>query len=81
MTLSDWTEFFKWCTIINGALLFIWTVASIAASDLIFRLHSKLFPLSREAFDTMIYSSIGLFKILFFIFNLVPYLALLVVGS
>lgn len=29
----------------------------------------------------MIYSSIGLFKILFFIFNLVPYLALLVVGS
>jgi hypothetical protein len=35
---------------------------------------------SREAFDVAIYGFLGLFKIVFIFFNLVPYLALLIVG-
>ena len=44
-------------------------------------MHSKLFPISREAFDLTIYGFIGLYKIVFVTFNLVPYLALQIVGK
>jgi hypothetical protein len=40
-----------------------------------------LFPVSREAFDVAIYSILGLFKIVWLVFNAVPYVALLIVGK
>jgi len=52
----------------------------MSASDWVYRMHSKWFPLSRETFDVAIYSFLGLFKIVFFVFNAVPYLALLIIG-
>ncbi len=37
-------------------------------------------PIPREIFDVVIYAFLGLFKIVFLVFNAVPYLALLIVG-
>jgi hypothetical protein len=50
------------------------------APDLVYRLQSIWFPLPRATFDLAIYAFIGLFKIFFLVFNLVPYLALLLIG-
>jgi len=72
--------FFMWCTIINGALLVFSSLICAFAGDWIYRMHSRWFTLSREAFNTVIYSFIGLYKIFFIVFNLVPYLALAIVG-
>lgn len=80
MTISILTNFFLWCTIINGSLLVIWTVVSMLAPDIIYSLQSKWFPIRRDAFDVILYCYLGLFKIFFIVFNLVPYLALLIVG-
>ncbi len=80
MDTQTLTAFFMWCTIMNGGLLVFWTIACIAAPDLVYRTQSKWFPISRETFDVVIYSFLGLFKIVFLAFNLVPYLALLIVG-
>ncbi len=74
------TQFFMWCTIINGALLFLWTTISLLAPDLVYRTQNKWFPMPRETFTVVFYSFLGLFKIVFLVFNLVPYLALLIVG-
>lgn len=52
----------------------------ILAPDLMYRTQSKFFPISRETFNVAIYSFLGLFKIFFLLFNLVPYLALLIMG-
>jgi hypothetical protein len=41
----------------------------------------RLFPMPRETFNVIIYSFLGLFKVLFLVFNVVPYLALLIVGK
>ena len=80
MDTQTLTTFFMWCTIINGGLI-LWTaVWSMLAPDLIYRMQSKWFPIPRETFDVVIYSYIGLFKILFLVFNLVPYVALLIIG-
>ena len=74
------TTFFMWCTIINGALLVLWTTMCILAPDLVYRMQSIWFPIPRETFNVVIYSFLGLFKIFFLAFNVVPYVALLIVG-
>ena len=71
--------FFMWCSIINGALLVLSFLICSLAGDWIYGMHSKWFPISREAFNVAIYSFIGLYKIFFCVFNLVPYIACAIV--
>lgn len=71
--------FFQWCVIINGGLLIVWTCALAFVPDLVYRLQSRWVPLSRQEFTALMYAFLALFKILFLIFNLVPYLVLLII--
>ncbi len=80
MDIQVLTGFFMWCTIINGALLLLWGSMCILAPGLVYRTQSMWFPMPRETFNVVIYSFLGLFKIVFLVFNLVPYLALVIVG-
>ncbi|MHA1529353.1 MAG: DUF6868 family protein [Alphaproteobacteria bacterium] len=50
------------------------------APDWVYRMRSRWFPLPRETYDAMIYGFLGVFKMVFIVFNLVPYLALSIVG-
>jgi hypothetical protein len=72
--------FFMWCTIINGALLVFSFLICAFAGDWIYGMHSKWFPISREAFNVAIYCFIGLYKIFFWVFNLIPYIACAIAG-
>jgi len=80
MDLQTLTDFFMWCTIINGALLLYWSMFCVFTPNLVYRMQSRWFPLPRETFDAMIYGFLGAFKLVFIVFNLVPYVALLIVG-
>jgi Family of unknown function (DUF6868) len=80
MTIQTLTAFFMWCTILNVALLALSSLLCSCAADWVYRKHSKWFPIPREAFNVAIYSFVGLYKILIFIFNVVPYIALLIIG-
>ncbi len=80
MDIQTLTTFFMWCTIINGALLVLWVTMYIVAPDLVYRTQSKWFPIPRETFNVLMYSFLGLFKIIFLIFNVVPYVSLLIIG-
>jgi len=79
MDLQTLTRFFMWCTIINGTLLLLWTALWLWAPDLVYRTQTKWFPIARERFIVVIYCFLGLFKCAFLIFNLVPYLSLLII--
>lgn len=79
MGIQTLIAFFMWCTIINGTLLLFWIIIYLAAPDLVYRTQSKWFPIPRETFDVVFYSFLGLFKIVFLFFNVVPYVALLIV--
>ena len=72
--------FFKWCTIINGGLLIFWSLLLRYAGDWVFGMHSGWIPITRDAFHGEIYLLLGFFKIIVIVFNLVPYLALVIVG-
>ena len=78
MDIQIFTAFFMWCTIINGSLLVFWALFYMAFPNLVYRVQSKFFPMPQESFNIVFYSFIGLFKILFLFFNLVPYVALLI---
>lgn len=80
MDIQTIRAFFMWCTILNAALL-VWSFLVCAyAGDWIYRMHGKWFPMPREAFNVAIYSFIGLYKVLVIVFNVIPYIALLIVG-
>lgn len=79
MDIDTLTRFFMWCTIINGALLLVWASISILLPDFIYKTQSKRFPMPRETFTVVFYAFLGLFKIVFITFNLVPYVVLLIV--
>jgi len=80
MDIQTLTKFFMWCTIINGGILILWTAFSVLAPDLVYRTQSKWFPIPRETFNVVFYAFLGLFKIFLLVFNVVPYVALLIIG-
>ena len=80
MDMQTLTRFFMWCSIMNGALLILWTLLCIGAPGLLYRMQSIWFPFPRETFNVVLYSFLGLFKIIFLVFNVVPYVALVIIG-
>ena len=80
MTIQTLTAFFMWCSIINGGIFLLWALFFMIAPDLVYRTQKKWFPIPRETFNVIYYSFLGAFKLLFLFFNVVPYLALLIVA-
>ena len=80
MDVQYWTEFFLWCTIINGGLLIFWVFWQMVCPKLLFATQSKFFPMEREKFNYVFYLFLGIYKIFFIVFNVVPLIALLIIG-
>ncbi len=80
MDIQTLTTFFMWCTILNVGILILWAVFFLFAPDFVYRTQSKWFPIPRETYNVLIYSFLGLFKVFFIVFNVIPYLALLIVA-
>jgi hypothetical protein len=80
MDIQTLTTFFMWCTVINGGMLVLWSVFLFFAPDLTYRTQVRWFPIPRETFTVIFYCFLGAFKIVFYVFNLVPYIALLIIG-
>lgn len=72
--------FFKWCTIINGALLIFYSLLIRFAGDWVYGLNFQWIPIPRDAFVVATYGLLGFLKIIVLVFNLVPYLALVIIG-
>ena len=79
MDIDSLTDFFMWCAIFNGALLTIWTLACLVVPELVYKTQSRCFPMPRETFNVVMYCFLGVFKILFLVFNAAPLLALIII--
>lgn len=80
MTVEIIRNVLAWCSVINIGLLLFWWLWFMLAHDFIYRFHGKWFKLPVERFDSIHYALIGFFKIGIFLFNIVPYFALRIVG-
>ena len=76
MDIATLTDFFKYCTFINVAILLISIITM--ASDFAYNVHTKLgvWEGSKEAHKQSGYKILGNYKILTIVFNAVPYFAL-----
>ena len=73
-------RFLLWAAGINYAVLLLWFGAFLFAHEPLYRLHTRWFALSREAFDGLNYAGVAIYKIGNILFFLVPALALLLAG-
>ena len=80
MDIQILTSFFMWCTIINVGMLLFLSLIYLLAPNLAYRLQSRWIPISRETFDVVFYSLVGFFKVIVLVFNVVPWIALLIIG-
>jgi hypothetical protein len=80
MTLDQLTDLFKWMTAINFGLFLFSALLSMALKDFIAKMHGKLFGIEAEQVAVVMYGFLGAYKIAFIMFNLVPWLALSIIG-
>ncbi len=80
MTIEIVRKVLAWCAVMNIGLLVWWFIFIVLAHDWTYRLHTKWFKISVETFDSIHYAGLALFKIGTFLFILIPYFALHIVG-
>jgi hypothetical protein len=80
MDIQTLISFFMWCSILNLGLLMLSFIMLACAGDFVYRMHSKWFPMPRDRFNAVIYSFIGFHKIIVIVFNVVPWVALAIIG-
>ena len=79
MTLETLQDILQWSAVINIGLIIVWAFMIMAAGNFIYRLHNRVFPMSREHFSVIHYGGILLYKLLIFLFNLIPLLAIYII--
>ncbi len=80
MTIDLVRDALLWCFIINIGILLWWFLFIALAHDWVYQFHGKWYKLSVEKFDAIQYTGMAFFKICIFLFNIVPYFALCIVG-
>ena len=73
-------NFFLWCTVINYLVLAVWFLLLVLPHQWFYRLWGKWLRLATEQFDVINFAGIALYKLGILLFNLVPYVALRIVG-
>jgi uncharacterized protein DUF6868 len=67
-----------WCTIINYGFLIFWVVLYVLVHTWLRRLWGFWFRLTTEQFDAINFAGIMIYKVGILLFNLVPYVALVI---
>ncbi len=78
MDIKKLKAFFMWCTIINGILLVFSFASCILLPDLTYKIHGILFNIDIKTLNVLIYLFLGIFKVFWLIFNVTPYVTLII---
>lgn len=74
-------EMLGWCSLINIVLLVLMFVLVTAMRSTIYKIHSKLFPITESQFNIAIYSFFGFYKVVVYVFNIIPWVALWIISG
>ena len=80
MTVQMLQSFFMWCSIINVVLLMLMFFIITTAKEWTYKIHSRWFNISKENFDLVLYCFLGLYKLLVWIFCIIPWIALSIIS-
>jgi len=79
MTIDQIREVLGWCSLINVALVSISFLLLTSMRPWVYKIHSKWFPIPEPQFNAIAYSFLGAYKMLVFVFNIVPWVAVCIV--
>ena len=80
MSINMLRDALLWCAVINYGVLLVWFLFFIMGRGFMHRLHGRWFQLSRQQFDIIHYAGMAIFKLGIILLNVVPYIALRIVG-
>nr|WP_307775822.1 hypothetical protein [uncultured Cetobacterium sp.] len=75
----DILEFFKITSILGIGLLLFSFFIFLLLKDMIYKIHSKFFNISKDRMEEIFYLIYGIFKVLIFIAFIIPYIALSII--
>ena len=78
MTLDQLTELFKWMTIFNIGLFILSSLLAMVLKKTVCKIHGKLFGIDEGKVSIALYGYLGVYRIFIIVFNVVPYLSLLI---
>ncbi|HQZ82629.1 MAG TPA: hypothetical protein PLR83_05370 [Pyrinomonadaceae bacterium] len=81
MNIRKIRRFLGICTLLNYAVLIVWFAVFTLSYDWLYGVHSSWFPMSKENYDVANYLAMAVYKILVLVLNLIPYIALSIIGS
>ena len=79
-SLETLTMFLGWCTVINIGVLVVASIFVTLMRGPVARMHSKMFGLDDADLSRQYFQYLAEYKIAIFILNLVPYIALKIMG-
>ncbi len=78
MTIEQMTHFFGWCLLINSVVLLITTVGFKLARKKVVDIHSQMFGVESSELSKIYFKYLANYKLLVIVFNLVPFITLLI---
>jgi len=73
-------EFLGWCSVINIGMLFISTIMLTVMRSWVVKIHASMTGVSEAELPRIYIEFLGNYKILIIVFNVVPYLSLMLMA-
>lgn len=80
ITITTLQSFFMWCSIINIVLLIAMFLVLTLGKEWAYSIHSRWFDISHRTFDLVLYCFLGIYKLLVWVFCIIPWIALSIIG-
>lgn len=80
MTLETIRAILGWCIIMNCGVYIWWVLCLKISPELVYRIHMRFIPVGKDSFYSIHYAGLMSYKLAIFLFNMIPYFALRIVG-
>lgn len=81
MDIQMLITFFIWFTVLNAVMFTMACLLLVFANNFVYTIHSILFSVSRETFNTVMYAFMGGYELLILFFSLAPLIVLLIITN
>ncbi len=81
MSIAELANFLGWCTLINFGILACAAASLLMIGKSVAKIHHRLFAIPPTDLPKAYFNYLANYKLLIIVFNLVPYLALRIMGT
>ena len=78
--MTELKAFLLWCSVLNYAVMTIWAGVLFFSHDWLYALHNRWIKMSVETFNALHYGGLSIYKIGALLLNVVPLVALYIIG-